>query len=98
MAGADYPIPGAPRAPDAPHVPAGAKPDVSDAAAIAFGRQLLGIQTAGYGGGGQGGSHIRTVSRMEDLRLAVAESMRLMRRGQNSIAEEGLLGGEVRWS
>ncbi|KAI1106774.1 transcription initiation factor IID, TAF10 subunit [Jackrogersella minutella] len=34
---------------------------------------LLGIQRAGYGGGGQGGSQNRTVLTMEDLGMAVGE-------------------------
>lgn len=33
----------------------------------------LGIQRAGYGGGGQGGSQNRTVLTMEDLGMAVGE-------------------------
>ncbi|KAI1418022.1 transcription initiation factor IID, TAF10 subunit [Hypoxylon sp. FL1857] len=37
------------------------------------GGQMLGIQRAGYGGGGQGGSQNRTVLTMEDLGMAVGE-------------------------
>lgn len=33
----------------------------------------LGVQRAGYGGGGQGGSQNRTVLTMEDLGMAVGE-------------------------
>ncbi|KAI0843317.1 transcription initiation factor IID, TAF10 subunit [Hypoxylon sp. FL0890] len=37
------------------------------------GGQMLGVQRAGYGGGGQGGSQNRTVLTMEDLGMAVGE-------------------------
>lgn len=66
MAAAGYPIPGAPPVPAAPG--AGGKAVVNPP-----GQQLLGIQRAGYGGGGQGGSQNRTVLGMEDLGMAVGE-------------------------
>lgn len=65
MAAAGYPIPGA------PPVPAGAPG--GKAVVNPPGQQLLGIQRAGYGGGGQGGSQNRTVLGMEDLGMAVGE-------------------------
>lgn len=68
MAAAGYPIPGAPPAPTAPGGGAGGKAAVNPP-----GQQLLGIQRAGYGGGGQGGSQNRTVLGMEDLGMAVGE-------------------------
>lgn len=64
MAAAGYPIPGAPPVPAAPGGKAVVNPP---------GQQLLGIQRAGYGGGGQGGSQNRTVLGMEDLGMAVGE-------------------------
>lgn len=76
MAAAGYPVPGAagPGAPGGAPGPAGGKPGVGGvAAANAPGQQLLGIQRAGYGGGGQGGSQNRTVLGMEDLGMAVGE-------------------------
>lgn len=43
---------------------------------------MLGMQRAGFGGGGQGGGQGRTVLTMEDLGMAVGEYGVNVRRGE----------------
>lgn len=46
------------------------------------GGHVLGVQRPGFGGGGQGGGHGRTVLMMEDLGMAVAEYGVNLKRGE----------------
>ena len=46
------------------------------------GQHVLGVQRAGFGGGGQGGGQGRTVLTMEDLGMAVGEYGVNIRRGE----------------
>lgn len=48
----------------------------------AKGGHILGLQRAGYGGGGQGGAQGRTVLTMEDLGMAVGEYGVNVQRGE----------------
>lgn len=61
-AAAGFPIPGQPAA-------GGAQPGKDQGK----GGSLLGIQRAGYGGGGSGGSANKTILSMEDLGMALGE-------------------------